>query len=35
METRGIYMSADVADAAKYADALIKATDQISAVTGD
>ncbi|MGB9412883.1 MAG: HAMP domain-containing protein [Pseudolabrys sp.] len=28
-------MSADVADAAKYADALIKATDQISAVTGD
>src|SRR5262245_10274956 len=35
METRGIYMSADRADAAKYADALIKATDQISAVIGD
>ena len=38
METRGIYMSADAADAAdagKYADSLLKATDQISAVTGD
>lgn len=35
METRGIYMSADAADAGKYADSLLKATDQISAVTGD
>ncbi|HEY6702392.1 MAG TPA: hypothetical protein VI137_16570 [Pseudolabrys sp.] len=38
METRGIYMSADAVDAAdagKYADSLLKATDQISAVTGD
>jgi hypothetical protein len=35
METRGIYMSADAADAGKYADSLLKATDQISAVTCD
>ena len=35
MDTRGIYMSADTAEAAKYADSLVKATDQISAVTGD
>jgi len=35
METRGIYMSADTAEAAKYAAALLKATDQISAVVGD
>ena len=35
MDTRGIYMSADTAEASKYADSLVKATDQISAVTGD
>jgi methyl-accepting chemotaxis protein len=35
MDTRGVYMSADTAEAAKYADSLVKATDQISAVTGD
>lgn len=35
METRGIYMSADKAEAAKYADALTKVTNQISSVIGD
>src|SRR5262252_6296698 len=35
MDTRGIYMSADTAEASKYADSLVKATDQISDVTGD
>jgi methyl-accepting chemotaxis protein len=35
METRGIYMSADRAEAAKYADSLVKVTDQISGVIGD
>ena len=35
METRGIYMSPDRAEAAKYADSLVKVTDQISAVIGD
>ena len=35
MELRGIYMSADRAEAAKYADSLVKATDQISGVIGD
>jgi methyl-accepting chemotaxis protein len=35
METRGIYMSADAAEAAKYADGLLKVTDQISGVIGD
>jgi methyl-accepting chemotaxis protein len=35
MDTRGIYMSADTAEASKYADSLVKAADQISAVTGD
>jgi methyl-accepting chemotaxis protein len=35
MDTRGIYMSADKADAAKYADSLLKITDRISGVIGD
>ena len=35
MDTRGIYMSADRAEAAKYADSLLKVTDQISGVIGD
>jgi methyl-accepting chemotaxis protein len=35
METRGIYMSADRAEAAKYADSLVKVSDQISGVIGD
>jgi methyl-accepting chemotaxis protein len=35
MDTRGIYMSTDKAEASKYADSLIKDTDQISAVTAD
>ena len=35
METRGIYMSSDRAEAAKYADSLVKVTDQISSVIGD
>src|SRR5689334_15776891 len=35
MESRGIYMSADTAEAGKYADALLKATDRISGVIGD
>jgi methyl-accepting chemotaxis protein len=35
MESRGIYMSADPAEAAKYADGLLKVTDQISGVIGD
>jgi methyl-accepting chemotaxis protein len=35
MDTRGIYMPGDTAEASKYADSLVKATDQISAVTGD
>src|SRR5215831_15317041 len=33
MDLRGIYMSADKAEASKYADSLVKDTDQISAVT--
>ena len=35
METRGIYMSPDRAEATKYADLLVKVTDQISSVIGD
>jgi methyl-accepting chemotaxis protein len=35
MELRGIYMSADRTEAAKYADSLVKANDQISGVMGD
>src|SRR5262249_46911312 len=35
MDTRGIYMSSDRAEVAKYADSLIKVTDQISGVIGD
>jgi methyl-accepting chemotaxis protein len=35
MDTRGIYMSADRTEAAKYADSLLKVTDQISGVIGD
>lgn len=35
MELRGIYSSADRAEAAKYADSLTKITDQISGVIGD
>ncbi|MGC2042526.1 MAG: HAMP domain-containing methyl-accepting chemotaxis protein [Pseudolabrys sp.] len=35
MDSRGIYMSADRAEVAKYADALLKVTDQISGVIGD
>jgi methyl-accepting chemotaxis protein len=35
MDTRGIYMTADKAEVAKYADALVKDTDQISAVVAD
>jgi methyl-accepting chemotaxis protein len=35
MESRGIYMSADRAEAAKYADSLLKVNDQISGVIGD
>jgi len=35
MDTRGVYMSADAAEVAKYADSLVKATDQISDVTGN
>ena len=35
MDTRGIYMSSDRAEAAKYADSLLKVTDQISGVIGD
>ncbi len=35
METRGIYLSADRAEAAKYADSLVKVSDQISGVIGD
>jgi methyl-accepting chemotaxis protein len=35
MESRGIYMSADRDEATKYADSLLKATDQISGVIGD
>ena len=35
MDSRGIYMSADQAEAAKYADSLLKVTDQISGVIGD
>jgi methyl-accepting chemotaxis protein len=31
MDSRGIFMSADRAEAAKYADSLLKATDQIVA----
>jgi hypothetical protein len=33
MDTRGIYMPAHTAEASKYADSLVKATDQISAMT--
>jgi methyl-accepting chemotaxis protein len=35
MDSRGIYMSADKAEVAKYADSLVKVTDQISAVIAD
>jgi methyl-accepting chemotaxis protein len=35
MESRGIFMSGDQAEATKYADFLLKATDQISGVIGD
>jgi hypothetical protein len=35
MDLRGIYMSAEKAEVAKYADSLVKVTDQISAVTAD
>ena len=35
MDLRGIYMSAEKADVAKYADSLVKVTDQISAVIAD
>ena len=35
METRGIYMSPDRAEATRYADALVKVTDHISSVIGD
>jgi len=35
MESRGIFMSSDKAEAAKYADSLLKTTDQISGVIGD
>ena len=35
MESRGIYMSANRAEAAKYADSLLKVNDQISGVIGD
>src|SRR5262245_58736582 len=35
MDLRGIYMSAEKAEVTKYADSLVKVTDQISAVIGD
>jgi methyl-accepting chemotaxis protein len=35
MDLRGIYMSAEKPEVAKYADSLVKVTDQISAVTAD
>lgn len=35
MESRGIYMSTDRTETAKFADSLLKVTDQISAVIGD
>ena len=35
MDSRGIFMSRDRAEASKYADSLLKATDQISGVIGD
>jgi HAMP domain-containing protein len=35
MDSRGIYMSADKAEVAKYADSLVKDTEQISAVIAD
>jgi methyl-accepting chemotaxis protein len=35
MDTRGIYMSADKAEAGTYADSLLNITDQISGVIGD
>jgi len=35
LDTRGIYISSDTAETSKYADSLVKSTDQISAVTGE